>query len=89
MIPGKDMVHTCVAALNPADGNVAVDYGGRIYLLDPGGRPLAVMGPELGPGWTPVSTMTFTPDGRLVCSFPGAFAAVEVWPALSELTNGP
>ncbi|MFI7149733.1 WD40 repeat domain-containing protein [Nonomuraea sp. NPDC050022] len=87
MIPGKDMVHTCVAALNPADGTVAVDYGGRVYLLDPGGQPLAVMGPEPGPGWIPVSTMTFTPDGRLVYSFPGAFAAVEVWPALSELTE--
>jgi hypothetical protein len=34
-----------------------------------------------------VSTMTFTPDGRLVYSFPGAFPAVEVWPALSELTE--
>ncbi|WP_433174112.1 WD40 repeat domain-containing protein [Actinoallomurus sp. CA-150999] len=87
MIPGKDLVHTCVAALNPADGIVAVDYGGRIYLLDQGGQPLAVMGEEPGPGWIPVSTMTFAPDGRLVSSFPGAFAAVEVWPALSELTG--
>ena len=87
MIPGKDLVHTCVAALNPADGTVAVDYGGRIYLLDQGGRPLAVMGPEPGPGWIPVSTMTFASDGRLVSSLPGAFADVKVWPSLSELTE--
>ncbi|MDL4773630.1 WD40 repeat domain-containing protein [Actinomadura xylanilytica] len=87
MIPGKDLVHTCLAAVNPADGTVAVDYGGRAFILDQGGRPLAVMGPEPGPGWIPMSTMTFAPDGRLVSSLPGAFAAVEVWPALSELTG--
>ncbi|MER6949600.1 hypothetical protein ABT294_36870 [Nonomuraea sp. NPDC000554] len=33
--------------------------------------------------WIPVSAMTFAPDSRLVSSRPGAFAAVEVWPALS------
>ncbi|MFI0352895.1 WD40 repeat domain-containing protein [Actinomadura sp. 9N407] len=87
MIPSKDMVHTCLAAVNPADGTVAVDYGGRAFFLDQGGRPFAVMGPEPGPGWFPMSTMTFAPDGRLVSSLPGAFAAVQVWPALSELTG--
>lgn len=84
-VPEKDILHTCLAALNPVDGIVAVDYGGRAYLLDQGGQPLAVMGPEPGPGQVPVRTMTFAPNGRLVCSRAGTFAPVEVWPAVSEL----
>jgi hypothetical protein len=61
-------------ALRPSDGVVAVGDGESVRLIDRAGELIGV----LGPAFTPVRALAFTPDGRLVCGL--TVGHLDVWP---------